>query len=241
MSEASAAFCKFNGVLYTDDRFMDLLDTKVRDVRTHEEFESQKDKYFREFAQEVWHRRMKLEFGGDISEWTFNVPGHWLAANPRSRRRQYPKLKFTSAELEFVFEPVLDIGKLIQDQINMVLNKTSEVPKGDTVSDQGSRPLRLNPTDFDVTVEKSSATRPTPVEQGKSVLSLDIFPQKAGEKVRLFSHVEWKSDLDMEVLQSSQAIDIRLIFDGVAVKLTLYFENVQQSDDDVKVMNPYVG
>ncbi|KAK7424790.1 hypothetical protein QQX98_000374 [Neonectria punicea] len=326
MTECTPATCTFSGAIRVDDGFMKLLDTKLEREPLRKGFRSEKYKHYQEFARKAWHEDMKVYFGGNVSEWVYDIPEDWLSANRRSIRRQ---LKFTSEELDPVFEPVLEIAQLVEDQIHLVLAKTSKAPKyvivsggfglnryvrtiiservkqvsrdiehpilavgfsdettlgavsrgaaqhcrlrhgsdpalvqsglrigahvtrasygirspsggtmfrwlcheGDTLRAEGSDLYSLRPTEFDVTEE-----------DGKAVLALDLFTQKAGANVQRATRVTWKSGLDTHVLHAaSRAVKIQLVYDGVGLRIAVYLDNCRQSDDNVTVVNPYLG
>ncbi|KPM41377.1 hypothetical protein AK830_g5210 [Neonectria ditissima] len=314
LGDIALAVGRFNGALKLDDRFIDLLDRKAQNVRTHRGFDSHKGEYFRRFAREVWDVDMKLNFGLSEKPWTYDVPGRWLASSARVQKGAYLELEFTNEDLNWVFEPIHDIAELIEEQVRLVLKKTRKAPKTiickkvnqvskdighgiqtiafpkktslSAVSKGATQRCMLRHTydpryanlavqiDSHVTRasygirspskneafewlchegEALSTTKPKrhnldlsvcrviPAPDGKAILDLEIFSQKADAKACLFSNATWQADVDADALaREPGAVQIELLFDGIKLELGVWYRNARQSEDKVSVQRPFV-
>ncbi|KPM35847.1 hypothetical protein AK830_g10729 [Neonectria ditissima] len=126
MNECIPGACKFNGALKLDDRFIALLESKINGVRTHGRFKHRKNEHFHEFAQRTWYSDMKINFGKGQTSWFYEVPPTWL---PTAARNNPPQIEFTIQELTTVFEPVMNIAQLVEEQIRCIHEKMGRAPK----------------------------------------------------------------------------------------------------------------
>ncbi|KAK7417741.1 hypothetical protein QQX98_004397 [Neonectria punicea] len=130
LKECIPGTCRLNGAVKLDDRFIELLDKKAKDLRTRRGFESRKKEHYRKFANTAWELEMKPNFGSsEETVWSYEVPGSWLATNTRHAPGEYPKLTFTLEDLTSVFEPVFRIAQLVEEQIHAIHLKTKMAPK----------------------------------------------------------------------------------------------------------------